>query len=85
MEFTGTTAALDLLDRLLHDYGQDARVTHVLDTRTFYVVPRVNPDGAEAGARRRPFQAVERPAVPTRGAARTASTARTSTATGASS
>ena len=27
----------------------DERVTHALDTRTFYVVPRVNPDGAEAG------------------------------------
>jgi murein tripeptide amidase MpaA len=49
MEFTGTTAALALLDRLLHDHGSDERVTHALDTRTFYVVPRVNPDGAEAG------------------------------------
>jgi murein tripeptide amidase MpaA len=49
MEFTGTTAALDLLDRLLHGHGDDERVTHALDTRTFYVVPRVNPDGAEAG------------------------------------
>jgi murein tripeptide amidase MpaA len=47
MEFTGTTAALNLLDHLLHD--QDARTRHALDTRTFYVVPRVNPDGAEAG------------------------------------
>ena len=49
MEFTGTTAALHLLDRLLHGHGEDERVTHALDTRTFYVVPRVNPDGAEAG------------------------------------
>ncbi|HET8968126.1 MAG TPA: M14 family zinc carboxypeptidase, partial [Gaiellaceae bacterium] len=49
MEFTGTTAALTLVDRLLHEHGSDARVTHALDTRTFYVVPRVNPDGAEAG------------------------------------
>jgi hypothetical protein len=49
MEFTGTTAALHLLDRLLHGYGEDGRVTHALDTRTFYVVPRANPDGAEAG------------------------------------
>ena len=24
-------------------------MTHALDTRTFYVVPRVNPDGADAG------------------------------------
>ncbi len=49
MEFTGTTAALSLLDRLLHGYGDEERVTHALDTRAFYVVPRVNPDGAEAG------------------------------------
>lgn len=49
MEFTGTTAALTLLDRLLHHHGDDSRVTQALDTRTFYVVPRVNPDGAEAG------------------------------------
>ena len=49
MEFTGTTAALTLVDRLLHDYGEDDRVTTALDTRTFYVVPRVNPDGADAG------------------------------------
>jgi murein tripeptide amidase MpaA len=47
-EFTGTTAALSLLDRLLHGYGEDERVTHALDTRAFYVVPRVNPDGPEA-------------------------------------
>jgi hypothetical protein len=47
MEFTGTTAALHLLDHLLH--SDDPRVRHALDTRTFYVVPRVNPDGAEAG------------------------------------
>ena len=47
MEFTGTTAALHLLDNLLH--SDDARVRHAVDTRTFYVVPRVNPDGAEAG------------------------------------
>jgi murein tripeptide amidase MpaA len=49
MEFTGTTAALSLLDRLLHGYGEDEKVTRALDTRTFYVVPRVNPDGADAG------------------------------------
>jgi murein tripeptide amidase MpaA len=49
MEFTGTTAALHLLDRLLHEHGDDERTTHALDTRAFYVVPRVNPDGAEAG------------------------------------
>jgi len=48
IEFTGTTAALHLLDRLLHGYGDDERVTRALDTRTFYVVPRTNPDGPDA-------------------------------------
>jgi murein tripeptide amidase MpaA len=48
VEFTGTTAALDLIDRLLHGYRQEERVTHALDTRTFYIVPRTNPDGPEA-------------------------------------
>ena len=47
-EFTGTTAALHLLDRLLHEHGSDEKVTRALDTRCFYVVPRVNPDGPEA-------------------------------------
>lgn len=47
MEFTGTTAALNLIDHLLH--SEDPRVRVARDTRTFYVVPRVNPDGAEAG------------------------------------
>jgi len=47
-EFTGTTAALNLLDWLLHGYGEDERITHALDTRAFYVIPRVNPDGPEA-------------------------------------
>jgi hypothetical protein len=47
-EFTGTTAALHLLDRLLHGHGSDERVMAALDTRSFCIVPRVNPDGPEA-------------------------------------
>src|SRR6186997_3219979 len=46
-ELTATTAALHLVERLLHEYGTDERVTRALDTRTFYVVPRLSPDGAE--------------------------------------
>ena len=30
-----------------NSYGSDPRVTTALDTRAFYVVPRLNPDGAE--------------------------------------
>jgi murein tripeptide amidase MpaA len=47
LEVTGTTAALHLVDRLLSGYGEDDRVTRLLDTRTMYVAPRLNPDGAE--------------------------------------
>jgi murein tripeptide amidase MpaA len=47
IEVTGTTAALHLINRLLSGYGEDERVTRVLDTRAFYVVPRLNPDGPE--------------------------------------
>jgi murein tripeptide amidase MpaA len=46
-ELTGTVAATYLLNRLITSYGSDSRVTTALDTRVFYVVPRVNPDGAE--------------------------------------
>ena len=38
---------LYLLNKLTSKYGTDSDVTRVLDTRAFYIVPRVNPDGAE--------------------------------------
>ena len=47
LEVTGCTAALHLIDKLLRGYGSDPKVTRCLDTRCFYVVPRLNPDGAE--------------------------------------
>jgi hypothetical protein len=28
-------------------YGNDADITRALDSRAFYIVPRINPDGAE--------------------------------------
>jgi len=46
-EITGSTAALHLLHRLVTQHGVDERITRAVDTRTFYVVPRVNPDGVE--------------------------------------
>lgn len=50
-EVSATTACLHLLDRLLED-GPD--VSELLDTRTFYIVPRVNPDGPELALSERP-------------------------------
>lgn len=46
-EVSPTSACLYLLKRLTHDYGSDAEVTRAVDTRAFYICPRVNPDGAE--------------------------------------
>jgi murein tripeptide amidase MpaA len=54
IEVTGCTAALHLLDRLLTGYGSDPKVTRALDTRAFYVIPRLNPDGAELALADRP-------------------------------
>ncbi len=46
-EVSPATACLTLIRRLLSGDGADPDVTRALDTRTFYVCPRVNPDGAE--------------------------------------
>jgi len=46
-EVAGSMAALYFLNTLVTRYGQDPGVTTALDTRCFYIVPRVNPDGAE--------------------------------------
>jgi len=46
-EITGSTAALHLVHHLLAGFGNDDAVTRALDTRTVYVVPRLNPDGVE--------------------------------------
>ena len=54
IEVTGATAARHLIQRLLTGYGPDERVTRALDTRVFYVVPRLNPDGAELALAERP-------------------------------
>ncbi len=46
-ELSPSSAALHLLHTLTTGDGSDADITRALDTRAFYVVPRVNPDGAE--------------------------------------
>ena len=46
-ELAGSIACLHLLHSLLTGYGRDPEITRCLDTRAFYVCPRVNPDGAE--------------------------------------
>jgi murein tripeptide amidase MpaA len=46
-EVAPSSACLYLLQRLVTGYGADDDVTRCLDTRVFYICPRVNPDGAE--------------------------------------
>ncbi len=46
-EVAASAANLYLLHTLVTGYGQDADITRALDTRAFYVCPRINPDGAE--------------------------------------
>ena len=46
-EVSASSACLYLLHKLLTQYGRDESITRALDTRAFYIVPRVNPDGAE--------------------------------------
>lgn len=46
-EVSPSTACLYLLNHLVTAYGTDPDVTRCLDTRVFYICPRVNPDGAE--------------------------------------
>ncbi len=46
-EVTGSMVALYTCRHLLEGYGQDAEITRLLEERVFYILPRVNPDGAE--------------------------------------
>jgi len=46
-EVAASSAALHFLHTLLSGYGEDPEITRALDTRAFYICPRINPDGAE--------------------------------------
>ena len=45
-EIAGTTTALNLVHALLDGYGQEDGITRLLDSSVYYIVPRLNPDGA---------------------------------------
>lgn len=62
-EVTGSTAALYLIHFLVTCYETDDNVRRALDTRAFYIAPRVNPDGAEWALADRPkeIRSVTRP------------------------
>lgn len=46
-EISGTSVVIYTAWTLLSQYGQDDLVTRLMDEQVFYLVPRVNPDGAE--------------------------------------
>ncbi len=46
-EVAPSAACLYLINRLVTEYGKDPDITRCVDTRAFYICPRVNPDGAE--------------------------------------
>jgi murein tripeptide amidase MpaA len=39
--------AIDLIHLLTDNYGSDSRITNIVNTREIWIVPMVNPDGAE--------------------------------------
>jgi len=43
----GSEVALGIIEQLITGYGEDAEITRILNKRTFYIIPRLNPDGAE--------------------------------------
>ncbi|MEI7849515.1 MAG: M14 family metallopeptidase [Chloroflexota bacterium] len=53
-ELAASAANLYFIHSLLTRYGMDPAVTEALDTRVFYICPRVNPDGAEWALADRP-------------------------------
>ncbi len=46
-ELTASMAALYFIHRVVRGYGSDPVITRILDEQAIYVVPRLNPDGAE--------------------------------------
>jgi murein tripeptide amidase MpaA len=53
-ELTAGTACLYWLHTLVSGHGHDREITQLLDTRTVYLCPRLNPDGAELALADRP-------------------------------
>ena len=44
-EYTGTEVCLYIIDKLVSGYGSDSEITPLVDDKTFYICPVVNPDG----------------------------------------
>lgn len=46
-EVMGAEVCLKTIETLVSKYGKDAFITNLVDTRTVYIMPKLNPDGAE--------------------------------------
>jgi hypothetical protein len=46
-EVFGAEVCLHTIDTLVKQYGNDPAVTHLVDTRTIYIMPKLNPDGSD--------------------------------------
>ena len=53
-ELTASMAALYFIKQLVEGYGTDPKITRILDEQVVYVVPRLNPDGAELALSEQP-------------------------------
>ncbi|MDH5715457.1 MAG: M14 family metallopeptidase, partial [Candidatus Aminicenantes bacterium] len=51
-EVSGAEACLYDIYYLLTNYGKDSLVTKLLDTKVFYIIPKINPDGSDAYLRK---------------------------------
>jgi len=54
VEVSASTACLHHLHSLISGFNTDETITRCLDTRAFYLIPRLNPDGAEWALADRP-------------------------------
>lgn len=54
LEVSTSAVGLHFIDTITSQYGKDEEITYAMDTRAFYIVPRINPDGAELALADRP-------------------------------
>ncbi len=47
LEVTGSSVCVYTIAYLASEFGEDENITDLLNTRAFYILPRVSPDGAE--------------------------------------
>jgi len=46
-EVMGAAVCLKNIDALINGYGTDQSITHLVDTRVIYIMPKLNPDGSD--------------------------------------